>query len=118
MTMFVFFSWAEVIRIIVGLGCMLLVGINFAFIIHAQRLFSTFTYRMWQWFFIGKTFMTAFVGVSIWLRVGAGEPLSWRTPVGLLGLLATNYSLWKLYKLRSHIHFGSSFEQKHPEEFV
>jgi hypothetical protein len=110
-------TWAEVVRLLVACGCALLLGVNCAFILHARRLFATETYRMWQWFFAGKSCTTIYVGISIWLRVSSEQPLSWRTPLGGVGLLCTTYSLYKLYKLRALSHFETNRESEHPEEF-
>lgn len=95
---------AEVIRTLVALGCLMLTGTNIAFVTHARRLFAKSTYAMWRLFFTGKSCMTAYVGISIWVRVSEHQPLSWRTPLAAAGLICTNVALWKLYKLRALAH--------------
>lgn len=108
-------SGGNFVRGVVAVGCLTLVGVNMAFVVHAKRLFAPETYSTWRLFFLGKSLMTAFVGLSIWTRVASNAPLSWRMPLAFAGLGVTNLALYKLYKVRALAHIGeeTAWEVEH-----
>lgn len=85
-------------------GCAVLIGLNMAFSIYAKRMFPRSTFLTWRVFFIGKSFLTLYVGLSSWELAQSERGLTWRGPVGLTGLLVTNFALYRLYKVSGAEH--------------
>lgn len=66
-------------------GCFFIIGMNMAFFLRDKR-------PMWRWFLFGKTLLTFYIALDLWMF-----DLAWTALLAMLGIIITSISLTKAW---------------------
>ena len=96
-------NFRDLFRVCVILFAAGLVGTNLAFIVHAPKVFPNGAAVVWRTFFIGKSFITCALALSIWDRLNSDLGIAYYSWLGSVGVLISNVALALLfrYKMRN-----------------
>lgn len=81
---------AEILRDVGAASCTLLLGMNLAFVIHERRREDRVAWRV---FVVGKSLVTAYVGLDLWQQGGGW---GWRLPLAFAGVTTAHAGIFAL----------------------